>query len=217
LFAAGVMSLDDTLRLAVARGQIMHDVAQTLDGGMLAVNDLPVEQVEDVLQHFPDITLANHNAATQVAVCGKLAALPAAGAALAAAGARVVPLNVSGPWHSPLLAPAAERFAALLEATALQDAVVPVAMNSTGLLAQSAKDIRAAMRRQLCLPVLWQAAMLSLHEAGVDRFVEVGPKKVLRGLLRHIPEVATAEAANFDGPRALRFVQRLAHPTGKAA
>jgi len=217
LFAAGVIGLDDTLRLSVARGQMMHEIAQTLDGGMLAVNDLLVEQVEAVLHAFPDVTLANHNAATQVAVCGTRAALPAAGAALSAAGGRVVALNVSGPWHSPLLAPAADRFAALLDATVFADANVPVAMNSTGALARAGEDIRAAMRRQLCSPVRWQEAMVSLHAAGVGRFVELGPKKVLRGLLRHIPEVADCEAANFDGPKALRFVQRLGQIGGKAA
>jgi [acyl-carrier-protein] S-malonyltransferase len=212
LFAAGVIGLDDTLKLVAARGRLMHAIAQTLDGGMLAVGDLPADQVETVLQSLPDpgaVTIANHNAATQVAVCGARSVLDAAAAALGAAGGRVTALNVSGPWHSPLLAPAADQFAELLDATPFHDARVPVAMNTTGALARSASDIRAAMRRQLCSPVRWHAAMLALHDAGVDRFVELGPKKVLRGLLRHIPAVAACGAANFDGPRALRFVQRL--------
>jgi [acyl-carrier-protein] S-malonyltransferase len=217
LFAAGVIGLEDALRLTTARGRLMHEVAQTLDGGMLAINDLMIAQVEAVLHGFPDVTIANHNAATQVAVCGARAALPAVSAALSAAGARVVTLNVSGPWHSPLLAPAADRFAEILESTAFNDAAVPVALNSTGILAQSGTDIRAAMLRQLCRPVLWHESMLALHEAGAARFVEVGPKKVLRGLLRHIAPLAACPAVNFDGPRALRFVQRLGQAAGQAA
>jgi len=214
LFAAGVLSLDDTLRLVIERGRLMQEIAGTLDGGMLAVSDLVADRVEAVLHDVTGgaVTLANHNAATQVAVCGARTDLAAVTAALSAAGGRVVPLNVSGPWHSTLLAPAADRFAVLLDATPFQDAAVPVAMNSTGTLAQSAGDIRAAMRRQLCSPVRWHAAMLALHGAGARRFVEVGPKKVLRGLLRHIPELAMNDAANVDGPAMLRFVQRLYAP-----
>jgi [acyl-carrier-protein] S-malonyltransferase len=209
LFAADVIGLDDALRLTVARGRLMHEAACSLDGGMLAVSELPVAQVSAVLADLPDVTLANHNAATQVAVCGPRSALPAAAAALTAAGARVVSLNVSGPWHSPLLAPAADRFAEMLAAMVFADAAVPVAMNTTGTLLQSGPDIRQAMLRQLCSPVQWHAAMRALAAAGVTQFVEVGPKKVLRGLLRHTPEVAACDAVNFDGPRALRFVQRL--------
>jgi [acyl-carrier-protein] S-malonyltransferase len=212
LFAAGVISLDDALLLTTLRGRLMHEVAETLQGGMLAVNDLPAERAEAVLATLEpagSVTVANQNAPNQIALCGPLAALPDAAAALTAAGARVVPLNVSGPWHSPLLAPAADRFAAHLDSTAFHDAAVPVALNATGRLESSGEAIRAAMRRQLCSPVRWNAAMLSLHAAGASRFVELGPKKVLRGLLRHIPSLAECEAVNFDGPRALRFVQKL--------
>jgi [acyl-carrier-protein] S-malonyltransferase len=208
LFAADVLGLEDTLRLVVERGRLMHAAAQALDGGMLAVGDLAASSVEAVLEGT-GVTVANHNAPNQVAVCGPRAALPAAGSALTAAGARVTPLNVSGPWHSALLAPAADRFAVMLDATPFHDTAFPVAMNATGRLETDAAAIRAAMRGQLCSPVRWHAAMVALHRAGATRFVEVGPKKVLRGLLRHIPETETADAANFDGPRALRFVERL--------
>jgi [acyl-carrier-protein] S-malonyltransferase len=212
LFAAGVLGLEDTLRLTAARGRLMHEVALTLDGGMLAVKDLTSGQIEAVLAALPNpgaVTIANHNAATQIAVCGARSELPAAGAALVAAGGQVVPLNVSGPWHSPLLAPAADRFAALLDAAIFHDASVPVAMNATGGLLRSGAAIREAMRRQLCSPVRWHAAMLALHHAGARAFVEPGPKKVLRGMLRHIPELAACEAANFEAPKDLKFVERV--------
>ena len=212
LFAAGTLTLDDTLRLVAARGKLMHAAASTLDGGMLAVKDLPIARIEAVLATLSDpqaVTVANHNAPTQIALCGARAALPEATRALSAAGGQVVPLNVSGPWHSPLLAPAAVRFAELLDVTSFADATVPVAMNLTGTLMRDGEAIRAAMRSQLANPVRWHAAMLALAAAGVRRFVEPGPKKVLRGLLRHIPELATTEAVNFEGPRDLRFVKRL--------
>ena len=156
LYAARVLTLEDTLRLVVERGRLMHAAASTLTGGMLAVKDLDAAVVEGVVAQLSThngVGIANYNSPRQIAISGELESLTLAATMLTARGGRVVRLNVSGPWHSPLLADASERFVEVLRAVAFHPARVPVVLNVSGAAATDAVAIRSAMERQLCATV----------------------------------------------------------------
>ena len=209
LYAAGVLDPHDTLRLVVERGRLMHEVASTLDGGMLAVKDLDIGILEPIIADIARthaVGIANCNTPVQTAISGDRAGLARAAEALAARGGRIVPLNVSGPWHSPLLQSASERFVEVLRGVRFHDARVPVVLNVSGTALTAAGEIRALMEQQLCNPVRWMQVQRTLYGLGVRRFVEVGPGNVLRGLMRGLAELTACEVVNFDGPKSLRFL-----------
>lgn len=209
LFAAGVLDAGDCLRLVVERGRLMHEASASFDAGMLAVIDGALQQVEEGVRALSAdhvIGIGNYNGPRQVVVTGANAALAALALAQTALGARCVPLKVSGPWHSRLLAPAAARFGAVLRDVRMRAPRVPVALNVTGALCADPATIGACMQEQLCAPVKWMQAQRALHAYGIGRFLEVGPGNVLRGLARGIPETADCDVISVEGPRSLRFV-----------
>ena len=216
LYAAGVLNAHDVLRLVVARGQLMHEVSSTLAGGMLAVKGDSIDIIEAIVAGAAadyTIGIANYNTPTQTVLSGESAGLMNVMQALVARGEHCVPLNVSGPWHSPLLQSAAERFIDVLHSVEFQNAHVPVILNVTGTAEVDAATIRAQMELQLCNPVRWTQVQRTLHALGIQRFVEVGPGKILRGLLRGMPELSDCDIVNIDGPKSLRF---LASPQAEA-
>lgn len=209
LFAAGVIEADDCLRLVVERGRLMHHESAHYDAGMMAIMAGSLTAIEHAVQALSAeyvICVGNYNGPQQIVVTGERAALAALAQSQTALGARCVNLNVSGPWHSPLLVPAAERFVEVLRSVRFSAPRVPVALNVTGALTEDVGEIRAGMEQQLCTPVKWMHAQRALHAVGIGRFLEVGPGKVLRGLARGIPETARSEVTSVDGPRSLRFV-----------
>jgi len=163
------------------------------------------------------VGIANYNSPRQIAISGELESLTLAATMLTARGGRVVRLNVSGPWHSPLLADASERFVEVLRAVAFHPARVPVVLNVSGAAATDAVAIRSAMERQLCATVRWAQTLLTLHQQGVRHFFEVGPGRVLRGLLRGVPEVSSSAVTNVEGPKSLRFLASAPLPKESAA
>lgn len=209
LYAAGVLTAHDVLRLVVARAKLMHEVSSTLAGGMLAVKGLNVDSIETIIAAASldyTVGIANYNTPAQTVLSGESTGLDLVRDVLVAAGAQCQALNVSGPWHSPLLESAAQRFIAVLRGVNFHSAKIPVILNVTGTAETEAEKIRLHMEQQLCSPVRWLQVQHTLADMGMQHFVEVGPGKVLRGLLRGIPELVQAEVVNFDGPKALRFV-----------
>ena len=195
---AGAWTAEDAMRLVVRRGR---EMAAMTEGTMAAVIGLDGDAVEAVCAKVRDagevVVVANLNAPGQVVVSGTRAGVGRAGDAARAAGARrVVPLNVSGAFHSPLMAPAARRFAPAVEAAALGRLRVPVACNVTGDLVEDASALPAVLTRQLESPVRWMDCVRSLVAAGAEILVEVGPGQVLTGLARRIaPDVRTLSVA----------------------
>ncbi|SIT43197.1 Malonyl CoA-acyl carrier protein transacylase [Paraburkholderia ribeironis] len=209
LYAAGVLNLDDVLRLVVTRARLMHEVSSTLDGGMLAIKGIADDVIKAVVAQVAVshvVGIANYNTATQTVLSGERDGLAQIASTLEGQDGQVIPLNVSGPWHSPLLASAAERFVEALRGAQFHDASVPVILNVTGAATKNAAEIREKMEIQLCSPVQWKTVQYTLVDSGVKRIIEVGPGKVLRGLSRGIPELAGCEVVNVDGPRSLRFL-----------
>jgi [acyl-carrier-protein] S-malonyltransferase len=139
------------------------------------------------------LALANFNTPEQTVVSGSKELVAQAGDAVKAAGARAVPLKVSGAWHSPLMAEAGPDFAAFLATLSFQPPHLPVYLNATAAPEADPESLRQAMSRQLTSPVRWAELIMNLKNTGVDTWVEVGPKNVLKGLVRKILPQEPAE------------------------
>jgi [acyl-carrier-protein] S-malonyltransferase len=132
------------------------------------------------------VAVANHNMETQVVITGAPEPVAYVGALAAAKGAKAVPLKVSGAWHSELIRGAQDEFNEVLSKTDFHAPQKDVILNVTAAEAQDPVEIKEIMSRQLCSPVRWYDSMLRMKDAGTEVFVEVGPGKVLSGLLRKI-------------------------------
>ncbi len=181
--AVGAFTIEEALRLARARGLLM---AAAPAGAMAAVLGLDGARIRAVCAEVAGtVVVANDNAPGQVVISGDREAVAAAGAALKAAGAaRVLALNVSGAFHSPLMAEPAARFAAMLGAAAIADPVRPVVGNVAARPLRTAAALRDDFREQIPSPVRWRETMLALADLGVTSAYEVGPGNVLAGLAK---------------------------------
>ncbi len=189
LCAAGVLSPADTLTAVRERGRLMHREAEKYPGAMVAVIGLTPEKVKGLVHPFTKqgpIALANFNTPEQTVVSGAPEIVARAGNAAKAEGARVVPLKVSGAWHSPLMEGANLDFAAALSTLNFQAPQITLYLNATAAPENDPTRLRQAMGRQLTSPVRWAELVFNLKTAGVDTWVEVGPKNVLKGLVRKI-------------------------------
>jgi [acyl-carrier-protein] S-malonyltransferase len=190
LVAAGALTFPDALRLVRRRGEVMAEAAAGTPGTMAAVIGLDDADVvalcEAVAAEHGTLVPANYNAPGQVVVSGTKDAVTALRAIGKARGARVIPLQVSGPFHSPLMAPAAEAFAEALAAVRIAAPTVPIVPNVTAEPTTDPEAIRAALAAQITGSVRWVADVRAILGLGVTRFVEVGPGNVLAGLIGRI-------------------------------
>jgi [acyl-carrier-protein] S-malonyltransferase len=189
LYAAGVLSAADTLTAVAARGRLMHREAQKYPGTMVAVIGLTPEKLQGLVHPLTKegaIALANFNTPEQTVISGSPEIVARAGNLAKAQGARVIPLKVSGAWHSPLMAGANLDFAAVMSTLNFKAPQIPLYLNATAAPETNPNTLREAMGQQLTSPVRWAELILNLHAAGVDTWVEVGPKNVLTGLVKKI-------------------------------
>jgi len=215
LFAAGVLSAGDTLKAVRERGRLMQREATRHPGAMAAVIGLMPDKLAETLKPLlaeGPLALANYNTPEQTVISGTKELVARAGEAAKAAGARVVPLKVSGAWHSPLMAEAGPDFAALLDTLTFQPPRLPLYLNATAAPETDPERLRQAMARQLTSPVRWADLILNLHKTGVDTWVEVGPKNVLTGLVRKIlPHESRERFVNVENRSSLEsFLAGLA-------
>jgi [acyl-carrier-protein] S-malonyltransferase len=206
LVAAGAISFEAGLTLVARRAEAMQRAADANPGSMSSVLGLSREGVELAVAKAADddvLAVANDNAPGNVVVSGQWAPLERLPAAAKELGAkRVVPLNVGGAFHSPLMAPAVEAFLPFLASAPLRDAGVPIIANATAAPHTAAAELRDGLGRQLTGPVRWVESVRKLAELGVDTFVEVGPGTVLSGLVKRSVEgvkvLAAADSAGVD-------------------
>src|SRR5712691_2904740 len=193
LAAAGAVDTQRVVKAVLERGKAMAEAAPAGTGSMSAVLGLDAEAVEVALAGMNDVWPANYNTPTQTVIAGTTAGLEAATAGLEAAGAkRVIPLNVSAAFHTPLMAPAAERLRAALDKVEWRSPRLPVMANLTGRPHQGGDRVPHVMEMQLRSPVRWAACIGSLVEMGCDTFIEVGPKRALTGMMRELAPGRTA-------------------------
>jgi [acyl-carrier-protein] S-malonyltransferase len=199
LVAAGALSFEAGLLLVARRAEAMQRAADARPGSMSSVLGLSAEGVEMAVEATAQgqvLAVANDNAPGNVVVSGEWAALERLPAAAKELGARrVVPLNVGGAFHSPLMAPAVEVFEPHLAAAPLRDPAIPVVANATAEPVTSAEELRKLLARQLTGRVRWTESVRRMAGLGVDTFIEVGPGTVLSGLIRRTVDGARALAA----------------------
>jgi [acyl-carrier-protein] S-malonyltransferase len=190
LRASGVISDADCLKLVYDRGRLMHREATANKGAMSAIIGLDITQVDQIVSQAAAgggvVAVANHNSAEQIVITGEPDAVAAAGAIAANRGARAIALKVSGAWHSPLIKGAEAEFRACLERIDFHPPRYPTLHNVTAATEENIDEIKALMARQLCSPVRWYDTMLKMMEARMEVYVEIGPGKVLTGLMKKI-------------------------------
>jgi [acyl-carrier-protein] S-malonyltransferase len=190
--AAGTLSFADALRAVKARGHAMQLAVPAGQGAMAAILALHADQVAEACQEAAaetglPVAAANLNSPSQTVISGALAAVERASALARAKGARrAVMLPVSAPFHCSLMKPAQEEVARVLAGLALRDPSIPVAANVTGALVTTADAAKDALIRQVTGAVCWVNCVQALIAAGATHFIEVGPSKVLCGLLKQI-------------------------------
>jgi len=189
LVAGEAVSVEDGLRITEARGEIMQNAVPEGKGLMAAVLGLDRSKVDGICLSVKSgyVAPANYNCPGQIVISGEKEAVYEAIGLLKDAGAkRVVPLQVSVPSHSRLMAGAAEKLAAVLASGDIAFSVprIPVVMNATAKFVKSADEIKSALVKQLESPVLWEDCVGAMARAGIDTFIELGPGKVLSGLIR---------------------------------
>src|SRR5438309_10746076 len=208
LGAGRAVGAPQVIKAVVERGRAMAEAIPAGTSSMAAVLGLDSQAVEVALAGMNDAWPANYNTPTQTVIAGTTAGLEVAGRRLQEAGAkRVIPLNVSAAFHTPLMAPAAERLRAALDRIEWRSPRVPVMANLTGRQHQGGDRIPHVLEMQLRSPVRWAACVGALVELGCDTFVEVGPKRALTGMMREL-----APGRNAMAVGAPAGVQELAIP-----
>ncbi len=191
---AGALDFEDGLRLVSARAMAMQKACELKPSTMAAVLALPDEKVEEICAAVPGIVVcANYNCPGQLVISGEIEAIDAACAAALEAGAkRALKLKVGGAFHSPCMEPARAELAAAIEATEFHTPVCPVYQNVDALPHTDPAEIKANLVAQLTAPVRWTQTVRNMIADGADRFIEIGPGKVLQGLVAKISrDVAT--------------------------
>ena len=189
LVAAGSLDFEDAVALIAKRGQFMETAAPAGTGKMVAVMNTDVALIEEACQKASDkgyVKPANYNTPAQIVIGGDVAAVDAAVDYLKEAGAkRLIPLNVSGPFHTALLKPASEKLALELEKVDFRDFQVPLVGNTEAKVMEK-NQIKSLLARQVMEPVRFYESIDTMKELGLTKVIEIGPGKVLSGFLKKI-------------------------------
>lgn len=203
LVASGMASPEDTVTLAAARGRLMSESAAQNQGAMAAVSGKAPQEVEDAIQTVKTegdvLCIGAVNAPSQVTVSGDKHMI----AAFGKTGLRTTALRVSGAWHSSHMASAVHPFEQSFAGVSLSAPKIPMILNRDGLAVEGPEAVRAALPQQLIRPVRWDLVMKHLFSMNIRDFVEVGPGKVLRGLVRLNNKNENIEVHNVSDLRSL--------------
>lgn len=189
LVASGVFDFETALKLVAKRGSLMANAAPQGTGKMVAVMNTPIEMIEEACQKASSVGIvspANYNTPQQIVIGGEVTAVDQAVAYLTESGAkRMIPLNVSGPFHTALLKPAAEKLKVVLTEIEIDEMKIPVISNTTAQVMEQA-EIKDLLERQVMSPVRFYESIETLKNLGVEQIVEIGPGKVLTGFVKKI-------------------------------
>lgn len=207
LCAAGVLSIEDTVRLVSKRGTLMEREGIKNPGGMRAVLGLDIQTLQAIIDGYKGdgaVTIANHNTPEQIVISGSLPGLDGVSRLAEEKGAKVIPLNVSVANHSPLVAAAIPDFSEFMADIAFKVPAIPVYFNVSAGLESDPRKIKDMMARQIGSPVRWCEIIQAMLADGVDTFIEVGPKTVLKGMMKKIaPKGIKVTALQCDSPATL--------------
>ena len=200
LVANGVLSFEDGLRLVSQRALAMQDACELKPSTMAAIIGLDDDIVEKICAMTDGIVVpANYNCPGQLVISGEIDAINKACESLKQEGAKMtVVLPVGGAFHSPLMEPAREKLAAAIENTVFSEPICPIYQNVTANAVNNAGDIKLNLMAQLAAPVRWTQSIQQMIKNGATEFTEVGPGKVLQGLMRKIDRTVTSNAATLQ-------------------
>lgn len=203
--AAGGMNELDAIKLVRRRGILMQSTVPAGEGAMAAVLGLDAKKIEEILESFENVWIANYNCPGQIVITGLTNEVQQASLALKEAGAkRVVELKVSGPFHSLLLKPAGEALLKEMESMSFSTLQVPYVANATAEIVTDSKKISTFFAKGIYSSVRWQQSIETMLENGVDTFVEIGPGKTLAGFMRKIaPKATVYNVSSFEDAIAL--------------
>lgn len=194
LVASGALDFKTAVTLVAKRGAFMATAAPQGTGKMVAVMNTPIEVIEEACQKASAIGIvspANYNTPQQIVIGGEVAAVEQAMAYLTEVGAkRMIPLNVSGPFHTALLKPAAEKLKRELDTVSFQPMTIPVISNTTAQVMQE-DQVKELLEKQVMSPVRFYESIATLKDLGVEQVVEIGPGKVLSGFMKKIDKTMT--------------------------
>ncbi|MEZ7635119.1 ACP S-malonyltransferase [Streptococcus mitis] len=204
LVASGALDFEDAVALVAKRGSYMEEAAPAGSGKMVAVLNTPVEVIEEACQKASELGVvnpANYNTPAQIVIGGEGAAVDRAVELLQEAGTkRLIPLKVSGPFHTALLEPVSQKLAETLAQVSFSDFICPLVGNTEAIVMQK-EDIAQLLTRQVKEPVRFYESIAVMQEAGVTNFIEIGPGKVLSGFVKKIDK--TAKLANVEDQASL--------------
>ena len=184
---AGGMKEEDAIKLVRTRGILMQNTVPQGEGAMAAVLGMEAAAIEAVIKEIDGVTVANYNCPGQIVITGKTKAVEQAASALKEAGAkRVLMLNVSGPFHSPMLKEAGEKLGKEMETMEFTELKIPYVTNVTADYVTDISQTKELLTKQVSASVRWQESMEKMIADGVDTFVEIGPGKTLNGFLKKI-------------------------------
>ena len=189
LCASGIVSREDTFRLVFKRGELMHREATRNKGAMHAIIGLSINTVEKLVEEVQKdgvVAVANHNAELQIVITGAPEPVNRVSDLAASQGAKAIPLKVSGAWHSELIQGAQDEFKDVIESIPFNTPEKSMVFNVTADVESDPEKIQSIMARQLCSPVKWYDSMCRLMAENIEIFVEIGPGRVLAGLLKKI-------------------------------
>jgi [acyl-carrier-protein] S-malonyltransferase len=205
LVAAGSMKFEDAIKAVRRRGEFMQEAVPAGEGAMAALIGLPIEAVKSLCEEASSLGVcapANINSPNQTVIAGNKAAVERAVELAKAKGAkRAVMLPVSAPFHCQLMKPAAERMTTVLNEIDFKDLSLPLVTNVDATLITSGSEARGSLLRQVVSPVRWNESVQVLINQGVGRFVEIGPGRVLSGLVRQISR--DCQLSNVEDPQSL--------------
>ena len=187
LVSCKAMTFEDAVKVVRQRGILMQEAVPLGQGAMAAVLGMTAEQIDQVVDPIDGVEVANYNCPGQIVISGKTDAVQTACQALKEAGAkRTVPLKVSGPFHSSMLAGAGKKLGEVLKPVVLTEHSIPYVTNVTASYVEGTEEIKDLLVRQVSSSVRWQQSVENMIAAGVDRFVEIGPGKTLASFVKKI-------------------------------
>jgi [acyl-carrier-protein] S-malonyltransferase len=205
LVAAGVLEFSDGIRLVRERGRLMHQAGVQQPGGMAAIIGLDESSLTQLCQEA-GVEIANINSPNQIVISGALEALNQAMQLARSQGARVVPLEVSGAFHSQLMKAAADELARIISELPFRAPEVPIVVNTTAQPATTAQEIKEELAQQLLHCVRWRHSVQYMIDHGVSTFIEIGPGSVLAGLIKRIDKgVQILNISDMSSMSALSF------------
>jgi [acyl-carrier-protein] S-malonyltransferase len=203
LVSAGAADLTDVAYLVRERGRLMHEAETACPGGMAAIIGMDEQTLQEICTEATEqtkatlgtirqagegeVVIANYNAPGQIVISGDLRALNVAIALAEVRGAtRAIPLSVSGAFHSPIMAAAADKLAYFISKTDIHDAIIPIISNMTGIPIIKSAVLRGELAQQLAAPVQWIRTIDYLRDSGITIFFEIGPGRALAGMVKRI-------------------------------